>query len=405
LGKSNMEHYDDSEKIKAHAKKIRRLEDRDMEQQFTSAFIATSGHLELIYDETDVNERPKKRPKTGRRNTNLSYMTRDQFDAILKKIQDRKTQYYYFRDYYAFQLLGYLIGIDGMEVGIIKKTAFGKLLNAPAVKSITATLGDGLLTREMLINNLSPGQLCFVLSLDEWGDERRWHSYYHQTSRPGYNLVVQLNFSDQHDKQYRKLITTADDHPFEYDVHPISKDKNRTLAWARIDMAEDMSYVLIEEIQSDWIWLAENRITLAETIMETDDGEVVVGQTEIKRRNIEKEKHEQYLRTVLKPYTSIWEEAMLSSVIWLLKEKLGVNTFYYHTHEGGTLLKGIDFGKKPPTSIYTKLPRKFCFRLTNEPPAFIANRVKELEAKNRVKIKFYKLDFAEFTCIKYNSPP
>ena len=60
---------------------------------------------------------------------------------------------------------------------------------------------------------------------------------------------------------------------------------------------------------------------------------------------------------------------------YFLKEEIGINTIFYHTFEGGNFLKGIDYAKKPPRSLNTSLPKKFCFELTNQYPAFLSNRI------------------------------
>jgi hypothetical protein len=73
------------------------------------------------------------------------------------------------------------------------------------------------------------------------------------TSRRGFNLVLQLNFSSRHDEPYRKLVDPDDYRPFELGGHPVAKGALHTLAWSRLDIDLNTGEALIEEIQTDWI--------------------------------------------------------------------------------------------------------------------------------------------------------
>ena len=61
---------------------------------------------------------------------------------------------------------------------------------------------------------------------------------------------------------------------------------------------------------------------------------------------------------------------MLAATIWFLREEIGISRIYYHTHEYGAQLKRIRWGL-PPRSLYTSLPRRFCFERTEEAPEFL----------------------------------
>jgi len=66
----------------------------------------------------------------------------------------------------------------------------------------------------------------------------------------------------------------------------------------------------------------------------------------------------------------LWDEALLSAALWFLKEELGVTTIWYHTFATGNKLKRIKY-TPPPRSLYSKLPRRFCFTETSEHPDFM----------------------------------
>lgn len=153
-----------------------------------------------------------------------------------------------------------------------------------------------------------------------------------------------------------------------YARHPVSRSRN-TLAWARIDLDWASDCALIEEIQSDWIrsvaWLAgrvERKLLAGRPATELIryrcwDFPLAVAQA--------------YCAYVQERYASIWAEAMLWASIQFIREELGVSQVFYHSEQGGRLLKGIRWSA-PPRSLYTDLPRRFCFAPTCEVPPFLA---------------------------------
>ncbi|MBI1904855.1 MAG: hypothetical protein HYS20_01240 [Rhodocyclales bacterium] len=70
------------------------------------------------------------------------------------------------------------------------------------------------------------------------------------------------------------------------------------------------------------------------------------------------------------PHRALWDEAMLSAALFFIREQLGIARVWMHTPESGLLLKRIRHGA-PPRSIYSTLPRRFCFEPTRELPAFL----------------------------------
>ena len=61
---------------------------------------------------------------------------------------------------------------------------------------------------------------------------------------------------------------------------------------------------------------------------------------------------------------------MLSAALSLVRNELGVRRVFFHTFETGSRLKRMG-ACAPPRSLYTKLPRRFCFRPTHSGPLFL----------------------------------
>ena len=75
---------------------------------------------------------------------------------------------------------------------------------------------------------------------------------------------------------------------------------------------------------------------------------------------------------------------------------LGVQKIYYHTYSSGNILKVLPENEAPPKSIYTQLPKKFCFSKTDEIPPFLQATIDMLEEKKKKRVKFYCLSFTSF---------
>lgn len=289
-------------------------------------------------------------------------------DNIIKCLPQGKTLFYYFKDRYALMLLGYFVG-PGKRKQEIQNSEFSRLLNKPIIKEAISNIKGKALSRDILEAQWPLQSECYRLTLDTWGSG---YQYYDQMSRQGKNLVLQLNFSTKHNRSYQKLIKPDDVHPFEYEDHPIADRGNHTLAWSRLDLDLNTGEALIEEIQNDWIRYALRSKAAAEKRKSTIYFRgSIMSVDQIKK----------YVDQVLVPHIKIWDEAMLAATIWFLREELGVKKIFYHTHESGAELKKIE-GTLPPKSLYTALPKKFCFRETNEQPSFLRPR-----SKNRKQSK------------------
>lgn len=318
-------------------------------------------------------------------------MKEELIQEIIACLPRGRTKYYYFKDRYALMLLSYLTA-RGVSIGQIKNSPLKKLVDKGVVKQVLKQIGSGRPTPTQLGAHWPEDYHCYLLTLGQWGDRHSWSRFYNQTSRPGYNLVLQLNFSAAHTRPYERIVKPKDRHPFKCTGHPVRRTKYHTLAWARIDLDLDSGEALIEEIQNDWIRRAlyfktamerhakrgELRPSCYEDMMGCDAGEM-----------------KRYVDRYLKPHMRIWDEAMLSAVIWFLKEEIGIRRIYYHTHEFGSRLKRIDY-RKPPRSIYTKLPERFCFTTTDQVPTFLVagNNRRVVKLLKQVQPKFFMLDLA-----------
>lgn len=298
-------------------------------------------------------------------------MTPEQVNEIIACLPTGRTLFYYCKGGYAPLLLSHFVG-DSLPVWIVKQSRFGRLLRKPIVKDLLAGIGDGVLRAEDLRSLWSQQAEAYRLTLGRWGKPSgRWNSW-GQTSRPGMNLVLQLNFSNKHNAAYVKLLHPGSKHPFVWECHPVAELCELTLAWSRLDIDLDSGEALIEEVQSDWVRDAFEYLNHAKWYTEGSEH-----QREILRYLFGDEdpptlrELTEYVESVLRPHMEMWAEAMLAATIWFLRVELGVRRILYHTYHGGNVLKKMK-DSAPPRSLYTDLPRQFCFEKTTEAPSFYA---------------------------------
>lgn len=285
-------------------------------------------------------------------------------------------------------LLTYLVG-EGMRLEDIKQSSCKRLLDKPIIKKILQQHGCRSLGPQELGSLWPASYQCYLLSIGAWGARQRWQQSYKQTSRPGWNLVLQLNFSEQHTCSYTRLVKPDEGHPFHCESHPIARNGKHTLAWARLDIDLEKDEALIEEIQTDWLRMARRSRQFIERVKDFDSIEKDHLPYYIRGIGGTSEDLKNYYDRELKPHTEIWEEAMLAAVIWFLKEELGITTIYYHTFDFGCKLKGIT-GRRPPRSLYTRLPDRFCFEKTERGPSFMQEKM------GRKLRQLYKQDTPQF---------
>jgi hypothetical protein len=271
-------------------------------------------------------------------------MQAEEIEAINAGVPPCRRTFQYFKDRFALMLLSYVVG-RGKAIRLLKQTPFAGLLRKPIVRQVCAGQGGGRLTPHALASVWPGDAEAFGLSIGRWGTDGPWHPWY-QTSRPGFNLVLHLNLTGARCRECRRVYQIRD----EYWSHPWAAG-SFTLAWARMDIDRQAGEALIEEVQSEW----------------GDDMQ----------------------DSPLAAYARLWDEAMLASSIRFLRDDLGVRRIYYHTFDGGLRLKRFDHeGYAPPRSLYTALPRRFCFGLTDQAPRFLrhgaSRRVRKTLRRHRL---------------------
>lgn len=286
-------------------------------------------------------------------------MKLEQAREIIACLTQRRTLFSYGKDLYAFQLLRHIVG-EGCTVTSLRKTTFSSLLEKPTVRTWLGQIGRAKIQPSDLYLYYPVEIETYRLNLDTFDG---WD----QTSRTGVNLVLQMNLNGRDAQYVEKHIPERSDDPFEYYCHPISSGRHRTLAWSRIDIDLDRGEALIEEIQNDRIrdvgWaLGRLQRLEAKTIN--------WGGTKLTREFLS-----HYWNEVLRLSRQFWDEAMLSATLHFLIEDIGIRNIYYHTPRSGIVYKGRGC-INAPTSLYTKLPRKFCFQQTDECPSFLKPKKK-----------------------------
>ena len=273
-----------------------------------------------------------------------------------------KTAFNYYKDYYAVFILTQVVGKQ-CPIARLKQSVYAPLLNKPVIKNILAQCGDGWLRREQLQLTGSEKAEPFLLTLALWGNGKTGWT---QVSRPGYSLVLQLNFSNKHDRVFRQLVNPSGNHYFSHYGHPVLQPGQReffreTLAWSRIDVDFSVDEALIEELQTDWLRDAARRLDLIKRgtakLYSYENGTTL-------------DKIKTYLEYVLDGYQDLWDEALLTATLQFIWQELGIKTVYLHTLETGAAVKRIKY-TKPPRSLYIGLPKRFCFRQTAEAPQFL----------------------------------
>lgn len=283
---------------------------------------------------------------------------------VMACLPDGRTLFHYSKDDYAFHLLHWL-GREEEPLHKLRASAIGRLLDKPAVKSHLAFCHDGKFHRDLLPRNqfLREGR-SYRLSVDIWGDDIRYWRW-NQVSRKGVSLVLQLNLNQSHHRALKQFLGDFRNDPFRGWGHPVKSGKSPTLSWCRIDFDLETGEALIEEIQTD--------------LLRDIRGAANVAYRKRKRalkafqylgEEFDTERFLRYWEDDFSHHEKTWHEAMLTAALAFLVEEIGLKKVYYHTHESGAFFKRIN-GENPPRSLYTKLPKQFCFERTNEAPQFL----------------------------------
>jgi hypothetical protein len=317
-------------------------------------------------------------------------MDKKAVEEIITCLPQGRTLFDYFKDRYAVLLLSYFVENADKTVAECKRTPYARLLEKPLIKTWLATQGNGIINCQALATLWDNPSQKFLLTLTTWGNHKKYDSFY-QTARAGLNLVLQLNFSNEHEQQYRRLIRPLWNSIFNpFSSHPIMQRGQRelfreTLAWVRMDIDFATDEVLIEEIQSDWVREVRE---VAKRVLNSDcDQDDLEGEYGINGsfKNVYA-----YLNEVFEPYARMWDEAALAAAIVFIRNELGIRNIFYYSYKAGAAIKKCD----PPRSLYTELPRKFCFQKTTEMPVFLQSVKTVQRAIKRVESPYwYKLEF------------
>ncbi|MEM7164750.1 MAG: hypothetical protein AAF581_04760 [Planctomycetota bacterium] len=295
-------------------------------------------------------------------------MQEETLQEVLEVIGHERRAFPYFRGRYALLLLSDFIG-NGCRVSDVRRSHLRQLLEKPVVKDFLAGSGSWL-TRDRIAGYWPSTDEQYSVTFGQWGDASEyWDRGCDQTCRRGLNLVVQLNFSGRHDALFRTLQSQFGESDYNDSGHPVHKSGLLTLAWARIDFAEDFAEALIEEVQSDWIERATNDLRAYGALRFERAGRSFVnwGRGRLQVREI-LERYEQELRR----HARLWQEAVLAAAIEVIRSEFCCREVYYHTVDSNRHMKDFCKWFAPPRSVYTELPRRFCFEKVRRPPRFLA---------------------------------
>lgn len=319
-------------------------------------------------------------------------------DDVIRLRQElpAKEPFTYYADRESAWLLQALMPGD-VPVRALRQGPLAKLLDRPLIKPLSAE-GGGVMRREEAavlahadrvrdFDSLAPATLAalergfdlpwldFELSFDVWGSgDWSWA----QMSRPGRNLVLQLNFPADHAALLERTVGLHERGKFECPDHPVRRTGRPTLAWARLDIDRQAGVALIEEVQSDWLRFVR---------WELDE------LRHLRPRSRALRDTQAYEAALTARYGKVWPRAMLLAVLMLLRDRLQIGRVFMHQPGPGAVLKRIE-GPKPPVSLYSALPRSFCFAPTREVPAFLLpKRRKHLARLPKDAPLFWKLAF------------
>lgn len=321
-------------------------------------------------------------------------MTSNEVHEIVSCLDtESRTLLRYFKDRYAAVLLARAVrpAREGVAIAALKRSPYARLLSRPLIADLVRASSGAPLTSARLLGTWPcerSAVRAYRLTLGRWGERGggRWQ----QTSRGGHNLVLQLNFSNRHARALEQLLPDPDDrkyHPFDCYAHPIAEHEY-TLAWARLDVDLPSGTVLIEEIQTDWLRLVERH---RERVRERMADRSPTPSRYMRAYTADyAERLDRYAERAVAPHAAIWSEAMLTAAVEFARDTLGCPHVFYHTAEHGARLKRIE-GRRPPRSLYTKLPRRFCFAETDEVPEFLLEHRRVRKMQREKALRFFRL--------------
>ncbi|MEM9622661.1 MAG: hypothetical protein AAF993_13495 [Pseudomonadota bacterium] len=180
-------------------------------------------------------------------------MDKQDIEFVRAALPSGRTVFYDFPDRYAVLLLTRYLQQGEAAVSELKKSHLAPLLNRPLVKQVLADTGRATLVASDFRDAWPDRVDGYRLTLDIWpGSSDKPQRAWHQVTRLGHSLVLQLNLPASHKRALARNIDNWQRYTNEA-FHPVAPPDELTLAWARIDLDLNRSEALIEEIQSDWI--------------------------------------------------------------------------------------------------------------------------------------------------------
>ena len=315
----------------------------------------------------------------------------EQIEELRAMLPTDRTLFSYARHQYGLQLLRYAAPRP-TPVGKLRQTPAAPLLQKPPVKAALAQCGNAI-ERGFLDTQIAylPAPQHYSLTLGVWASATG-RSRAPQTSRRGANLVLQLNFCNQHNRAFERLVKPKEGWEFNSYGHPALHDERAlrryTLAWARLDMNFDRGEALIEEIQTDWVRRASSLHRYAEAAMRGQMRHLGYWQNSVGGNNRD---IIEYFNDYLAPHSECWDEATLSAVLFFLREELGIADIWMHTPQSGVILKQMNSCWAPPISLYSDLPKRFCFRETESLPEFLSCEKKTIKRLKGARLQKFML--------------
>lgn len=275
------------------------------------------------------------------------------FARVRAQLGSRRLSFPFFRGRHALLLLADQLDA-GWTLPQLKRSPFNRLLSHPVIRAYVASRQGRPLDAGALRRHGLEDACDYELGFGRWPDEGLGDPEGDQVSRAGVNLVVRLDLGARERAALRRIF--GPDQPVQETDHPHAGGYGITLAWARVDLDPLRGEALIEEVQSDWVREARK--------------ESNAGWLPWRVR----ERWGRYVASPLRRPASHWSEATLAAAIHVLRHELGVHRIYYHSWRSSLRLKHLDEDWGPPRSLYTDLPRRFCFQPTSERPALLVAR-------------------------------
>lgn len=281
-------------------------------------------------------------------------MKQHEAEELLSLLPGGRTLFTYGKDWYAISLLR--MGMSHACYEELKKTSLGRLFDKPQLKAWLGSLGKKTFT-EGDLDMLWPQETeTYRLTA---GLFEGWTQTTRKGSR-GWNIVLQLNLNGSDTEWMDRIHPDRESDPFERGWHPVHEGRHRTLAWARIDLDWDTGEALIEEIQNDRLRdvgtdverIRSRKLTTICSWGVKMDAALVL----------------RYWDERLRLSRQVWDEAMLCAAIQFIVQELGIRRIWYHSPVSGARLKEVS---NAPLSLYSDLPRRFCFEKTAELPRFV----------------------------------